>query len=52
MLTKREDYAQQPRAIVSKLADTIGKVVVTPEMKARLKTLFIIPTVTAPDELR
>ena len=38
-----------PRAIVSKLADEIGKVV-TPEIKARLKALFIVPTVTSPDE--
>ncbi len=39
-----------PRAIVSRLADEIGKVVVTPEIKARLKTLSIVPTVTSPDE--
>jgi tripartite-type tricarboxylate transporter receptor subunit TctC len=39
-----------PRAIVSKLAVEIGKVVVTPEIKARLKALFIVPTVTSPDE--
>ena len=39
-----------PRAIVSRLADEIGKVVVTPEIKARLKTLSIVPIVTSPDE--
>jgi tripartite-type tricarboxylate transporter receptor subunit TctC len=39
-----------PRPIVSKLADGIGKVVVTPEIKARLKKLSIVPVVTSPDE--
>ncbi len=39
-----------PRAIVSKLADEIGKVVVAPEIKAKLKTLSIVPTVTSADE--
>jgi tripartite-type tricarboxylate transporter receptor subunit TctC len=39
-----------PRAIVSRLADEIGKVVVTPEIKARLKTLSIVPIVTSPAE--
>jgi tripartite-type tricarboxylate transporter receptor subunit TctC len=52
---QQRDYAYYgppglPRAIVSRLADEIGKVVVTPEIKARLKTLFIVPTVTSPDE--
>ena len=39
-----------PRPIVSKLADEIGKVVLTPEIRARLKALSIVPTVTSPDE--
>ncbi|MCX7309978.1 MAG: tripartite tricarboxylate transporter substrate binding protein [Afipia sp.] len=39
-----------PRPIATKLADAIGKAVVTPEVKARLKTLFIMSTVTSPDE--
>ena len=39
-----------PRAIAAKLADEIGKVVVSPEIKARLKALSIAPTVTSPDE--
>jgi len=39
-----------PRAIVSRLADEIGKVVVTTEIRARLKALSIVPTVTTPDE--
>ena len=39
-----------PRAIAAKLADEIGKAVVTPEIKARLKALSIAPTVTSPDE--
>ena len=39
-----------PRPIAAKLADEIGKVVVAPEMKARLKALSIAPTVTSPDE--
>jgi tripartite-type tricarboxylate transporter receptor subunit TctC len=39
-----------PRPIVSMLADEIGKVLETPEIKARLKTLFIVPTVTSADE--
>ena len=39
-----------PRAVVTKLADEIGKAVVAPEIKARLKTLSIVPTVTSPDE--
>jgi tripartite-type tricarboxylate transporter receptor subunit TctC len=39
-----------PRAIVSRLANEIGGVVVTPEIKARLKTLSIVPIVTTPDE--
>jgi tripartite-type tricarboxylate transporter receptor subunit TctC len=39
-----------PQTIVSRLADEIGKVVVTPEIKARLKTLSIVPTVTSPEE--
>jgi tripartite-type tricarboxylate transporter receptor subunit TctC len=39
-----------PRAIISELADEIGKAVMTPEIKARLKTLFIAPTVTSPYE--
>src|SRR5262249_28750688 len=39
-----------PRPIVSKLSDEIGKVVVTPEIKARLKALAIVPIVTSPDE--
>jgi tripartite-type tricarboxylate transporter receptor subunit TctC len=39
-----------PRPIVSRLADDIGKVVMAPEINARLKTLSIAPTVTSPDE--
>jgi tripartite-type tricarboxylate transporter receptor subunit TctC len=39
-----------PPAIVAKLADEIGKTVVTPEIKARLKALSIVPIVTSPDE--
>jgi tripartite-type tricarboxylate transporter receptor subunit TctC len=39
-----------PRDIVSKLANEIGKAVVTPEIKARLKTLSIVPVVASPDE--
>ena len=39
-----------PRPIVSRLADEIGKAVMAPEVKARLKTLSIAPTVTSPDE--
>jgi tripartite-type tricarboxylate transporter receptor subunit TctC len=39
-----------PRTIASQFADEIGKVVMTPEIKARLKTLFIVPIVTSPDE--
>ena len=39
-----------PRPIVAKLADEIGKVVVSPEIRARLKALSIAPTVTSPDE--
>jgi tripartite-type tricarboxylate transporter receptor subunit TctC len=39
-----------PRPIVSRLADEIGKAVLAPEVKARLKTLSIAPTVTSPDE--
>ena len=39
-----------PRAIATTLADEIGKVVVSPEIRARLKALSIAPTVTSPDE--
>lgn len=39
-----------PRDITSKLADEIGKVVVAPEMKARLKKLSIVPVATSADE--
>jgi tripartite-type tricarboxylate transporter receptor subunit TctC len=39
-----------PRPIVSRLADDIGKSVMAPEIKARLKTLSIAPTVTSTDE--
>ena len=39
-----------PRDIASKLADEIGKVVVTPEIKARLKALSIVPIVSSPEE--
>jgi tripartite-type tricarboxylate transporter receptor subunit TctC len=39
-----------PRALAAKLADEIGKVVVSPEIRARLKALSIAPTVTSPDE--
>ncbi len=39
-----------PRALATKLADEIGKVVVSPEIRARLKALSIAPTVTSPDE--
>jgi tripartite-type tricarboxylate transporter receptor subunit TctC len=39
-----------PRAIVSKLADEIGTVVVSPEIKSKLKALSIAPIVTSPDE--
>jgi len=39
-----------PRDIVAKLAREIGKAVVTPEIKARLKTLSIVPVVTSPEE--
>jgi tripartite-type tricarboxylate transporter receptor subunit TctC len=39
-----------PRDIAAKLADEIGAVVVTPEIKARLKALSIAPVVTSPDE--
>jgi tripartite-type tricarboxylate transporter receptor subunit TctC len=39
-----------PRPIVAKLADEIGKAVMTAEMKAKLKALSIVPIVTSPDE--
>jgi len=39
-----------PRDITAKLAAEIGKAVVTPEIKARLKALSIVPIVTSPDE--
>jgi tripartite-type tricarboxylate transporter receptor subunit TctC len=39
-----------PAAIVLRLANEVGKVVVTPEMKARWKALSIVPIVTSPDE--
>ena len=39
-----------PKPIALKLADAIGKAVLAPEVRARLKTLFIVPTVTSPDE--
>ena len=39
-----------PRDVASKLADEIGKVVVAPEMKARLKKLSIVPVATSSDE--
>ncbi len=39
-----------PRAVSAKLADEIGKVVLSPEIRARLKALSIAPTVTSPDE--
>lgn len=39
-----------PRSIAAKLADEIAKVVLAPEMRARLKTLSIVPTVTSPEE--
>ncbi len=39
-----------PRPIVAKLADAIGKTVVSPEVKARLRALSIVPMVTSPDE--
>jgi tripartite-type tricarboxylate transporter receptor subunit TctC len=39
-----------PRVIAAKLADEIGKAVLSPEMKGRLKALSIAPTVTTPDE--
>lgn len=39
-----------PREIAAKLADEIGKAIVTPEIKARLRALSIVPIVTTPDE--
>jgi tripartite-type tricarboxylate transporter receptor subunit TctC len=39
-----------PRAIVSPLTAEIGKVVVSPEIRAKLKSLSIVPIVTSPDE--
>lgn len=39
-----------PRPIAARLADEIGKAVMAPETRARLKTLSIAPTLTSPDE--
>ena len=41
-----------PQPIVAMLADEIGKAVLSPEIKARLKALSIAPTVTSPEEFK